>query len=295
MPEHPCCISKWRGGGSTFLGACGWKLCFSELGFPVQSEDWEAELLEEPVAVEADPDAVALADAAGGDPVGGAGDIGAAVPVPDGVAEDHVWDDYVRQVVRVVEWGHFRFSMKRCSPQHQNGIVEAICPYHCRSARSGCKKAITIRERNAAHVDLLLRALKNWCNRAQSVTRQREHKWPVQLDLELTPPPATVLANRYTAPVPANVLTDAELDALDAEQQAHPPQEAERADDDRPAVAIGKAQPKGKAKAKQAGAPKAQAKRVAAPQAAALEPQGGGSSSSTSSSSDTSSSTSESE
>ena len=138
-------------------------------------------------------------------------------------ADDAVWNGFLAATVRGVELGHFRFSMKRCGPQSAHGTLEALCPYHMRNAQSGCKKAVNVRDRSEAHVQLLITALQHWCNRARSERRQRGHKWPLQLDIAARKTRAVVRANLYAEAPPRVVLPDDELDAAEAMREGEDP------------------------------------------------------------------------
>ena len=211
--------------------------------------------------------------------------------------DDAEWNDFLYGH-HSIDFGYFRFSMKRCSPQAPHSTLEALCPYDMRSIVSKCRKAVTVKERTAEHVELVLRALRHWCNRARVERRQRARKWPLHLDLVATPPLAVVVAGLYNDPPPAVFLSDQDLDARE-ERQAQAVQGAAAAA--APAENRAAAKPKGRAKAaavaKQAaakgqahakGQARAKAKQAPQPVPDALAPVRSSSSSSSSTSSSSS-------
>ena len=98
----------------------------------------------------------------------------------------------------------------------QRGVhsLQASCPFHRLSHRTGCKKRCNLPSLDEDTIDKVSRALKWWCNMARDQARQREH---LRVILPVAAPPilAALQADAMDIEVPhyATVLTDAELDA----------------------------------------------------------------------------------
>ena len=125
------------------------------------------------------------------------------------------WDEKMRHVLAAEDWLPFTFTYKRIKAgQAPNGAIEATCPFHRKNAQTTCKKSLNIVGREDADVELTLRTLKHWCNQARMHQRQRDHIYSQRrLDPGMTPPMATVAANRIFEPPDGPVLDDIALDA----------------------------------------------------------------------------------
>ena len=143
-------------------------------------------------------------------------------------------------------WGPFRITWSRPDQRPPHGSWQATCPFHALNSRTGCKKAIGLRDSTDTEKAKCRDLLKLWCLQAPTHDRQRRHNRTQPRQLELLD--AAVLEARLQAlpdPPARDVLEDdATLDA-----RAPAPK------------AKGKAKSKGKAKA---GAKAAAAKAAAA-------------------------------
>ncbi|CAE7832485.1 unnamed protein product [Symbiodinium sp. CCMP2592] len=108
-------------------------------------------------------------------------------------------------------WGVFRINLKQPAAARVHGGYEARCPFHRKSAKTDCKKFVSIRGSTAADKDNALRALKAWCNCAESYNRQRDH---IQhfVSPETAPSQAVLDAGLITQAPPGRPRTDEELD-----------------------------------------------------------------------------------
>ena len=148
-------------------------------------------------------------------------------------------------------WGPFRITWSRPDQRPPHGSWQATCPYHALNSKTGCKKAIGLRESTENEKLKCRDLLKLWCLQAPTHDRQRSHNRAQPRQLELLDD--AVLEARLQA-LPEAPSRDAleDDDTLDA-REAAPKAKAK---------ARGKAKSKGKAKAK-SGA-KAAAKAAAA-------------------------------
>ena len=153
--------------------------------------------------------------------------------------------------------------------------LEAVCPHHRLSERTGCKKRVNLPDLRASSVTHATTLLLWWCSRAREFDRQRLHL-RVQLVFGMAVPDAVLVRNELDAhpdPPAEGAVADNVLDEI-----------APRAK----AKAKGKAKPGAKPGAKAKAKPRPLPNEAAAP--AEPVPQQDGSSDSSSSSSSSSSS-----
>lgn len=102
----------------------------------------------------------------------------------------------------------------------KNGVeaMEATCPYHRLGKNSGCKKRVNVCWEREHSRTQALQALRWWCNHALRCNRQATHVG-VQIYLGMTLPSDAVMVAEQPPgqpPGPGDLLTDAELNAMEA-------------------------------------------------------------------------------
>ena len=112
----------------------------------------------------------------------------------------------------IIRWGCFDIARKRQAGKPDS--YEARCPFHRLNAKSGCRKTFEIA--HPGDEEVVLNALKWWCNEAKVWTHQRDHL--DALDEPLAVPlfdAAALEAGRIEGPAPlrSEVKTDVQLDA----------------------------------------------------------------------------------
>lgn len=128
------------------------------------------------------------------------------------------------------QWGAFRITwvVPRDDAHPRNsahGDLQALCPFHRRSLTTACKKTVCCRGPTKRDQEVALLRLKLWCNNARMFARQRAHvsNHPTVAEVESQTALLTTLVENQrldVAPALGTVLTDEELDALDAARRA---------------------------------------------------------------------------
>ena len=78
-------------------------------------------------------------------------------------------------------WGIFRLGMKRATLRSAFGGIEASCPLHARSSKTGCKKYISCKDATLASALEAATVAKWWCVQGLKVERQWEHVFETPL------------------------------------------------------------------------------------------------------------------
>lgn len=145
-------------------------------------------------------------------------------------------------------WGAFRFTFKKTGGGQQVSL-QATCPFHARSASTGCKKSLNITPFDSTRLAEVTRLLKHWCIMARNFKFQRTHMAMV-LDLKTCPEEAVLEAKVISASEkPDSVKTDQELD------QSSSSKKDSTAKSQKPKAKAASAKPKGKSKEKKKPAP----------------------------------------
>ena len=95
-------------------------------------------------------------------------------PSPQPAEEDDV-ASVDSEITKPSRWGVFRITPKQPGKGRPHGGYEASCPFHKKSASTGCKKYLQLRDGSAAEKAKALLALKGWCNTARDYDRQWKH------------------------------------------------------------------------------------------------------------------------
>ena len=107
-----------------------------------------------------------------------------------------------------------KYGVFRITPRDGNSAIQAACPFHKKSAKTGCRKTLSFpASGNVAECVDVLRQLFSWCLRHSSHTYQRYHRpdLPTVKDAHSA---ELLLALKVTEKPAAPVLNDDELDAL---------------------------------------------------------------------------------
>ena len=154
-------------------------------------------------------------------------------------------------------WGEgpqkFRITWRKPAKDCKFGAWQGICPYHKKSLKTKCTKALTLRSSDMEENTLCLRMVQHWLVSGPSFTRAWEHAC-FNPRVEETPPYETLLAQSESMPVASDVLEDEALDKREVlGGESVGPQEA--------AASSTVAAPKRKAAGKSKGKAKAAASR----------------------------------
>jgi hypothetical protein len=130
-----------------------------------------------------------------------------------GSASDIGASDFEAEAFRLTReaWGVFRFSMKNSTKAPPHGCIQATCPFHARSSKTGCKKTLSIPGPTVAAVKLVFKQLWQWCNCAQQFDRRRKHI-RFQMQVALLPCDEALLAQQVRSGPAGRVFTDEEMD-----------------------------------------------------------------------------------
>ena len=134
-----------------------------------------------------------------------------------------IFDGDMRAVCAGLQWGSGRFKWSAADKSAPYGSISAICAHHRLNKRTGCVKEIGLKSRKLDHVTAVLWTLKHWLNRAPEFSRQRYHMYPRRLDVNATPHPRVVVAQKLADTPPPDVETDVDLDAREGRQPNAPP------------------------------------------------------------------------
>ena len=116
----------------------------------------------------------------------------------------------------LIEWWADKFRIiHTCSGAGQHAM-QATCPYHRATRKTGCTRRINMKEWSPAETQEKLWILCWWCNESINCRLHDEHKTvPTWAKMPL-PAEAIIMAQRPTKPVPDPVLTDEEMWAAPA-------------------------------------------------------------------------------
>ena len=157
-------------------------------------------------------------------------------------------------------WGSFRFTFSDAKKRPPHGQWQAKCRFHMLNQKTLCTRAMNVGPDDASK-DLALRLLKGWCLAAPQHERKSTHAAMPLQQKDALPHEVLDARQRDMPPVPANVVSDAELDAIAAaEMHASPRPSAKRK---RGAAESSSARPRAKPAAKAKVAAKRQAKSKA--------------------------------
>ena len=112
-------------------------------------------------------------------------------------------------------WGSFRFTFSDASKRPPHGQWQAKCRFHMLNQKTLCTRAMNVGP-DLASKDLALRLLKGWCLAAPQHQRKSTHAATPLQQKDALPHEVLDARQRDMPPVPANVLSDAELDAIAA-------------------------------------------------------------------------------
>ena len=116
-------------------------------------------------------------------------------------------------------WGAFRLTPKQPSSSRPYGGIEAACPFHRASARTGCKKYMALLSDSLIERANVIRCLQSWCISAHMYHTQRDHMMHA-VPSRNAPPSEALLAAGFILNKPSKPpMTDLEQDAEAAAQQ----------------------------------------------------------------------------
>ena len=73
------------------------------------------------------------------------------------------------------KWGVFTITPRQPTSRCKHGSFPASCPFHKKSARTGCKKEMVIPSSAPADMHNTLMCIKHWCNMAKHYSTQWQH------------------------------------------------------------------------------------------------------------------------
>lgn len=142
---------------------------------------------------------------------------GPEAKIPEGVMEaaDHVAVERRLQPETLTAWGAgpqtFRITWRRPSRDCKHGAWQGTCPYHKKTLKTKCTKALNLKSNDAEENTRCLRMVQHWLLRGPSFARAWEHAY-FNPRVEETPPYETLLALSESMAVPSDVLEDEALD-----------------------------------------------------------------------------------
>ena len=118
----------------------------------------------------------------------------------------------------VENWGEgsqrFRFTWRKPTASCRYGAWQSICPYHRRTAKTKCTKALNLQNDNPAENNRVLRMVQHWAMSALQYDRAWKHQM-FNPRTEEVPPSEALLARSETMPMAEGVRDDETLDDLD--------------------------------------------------------------------------------
>lgn len=102
-------------------------------------------------------------------------------PEPDGKGK-HDFDFQMQEMMRAWQWPPFLFTWKKIGLGKPYGAIQASCPFHRLSVRTGCKKTMNLASADRESALATIWRLWDCCNRAPQFNRQRFHVLPPRLN-----------------------------------------------------------------------------------------------------------------